>query len=39
MGWDRLLVGGGGQVRIHVQSMQQTRGSGGMLRQEISLFY
>ena len=28
MGWDGLL-GGGGQVHIHVQSMWQTRMSGG----------
>ena len=32
MGWDGLLGGGGGgQVHNHVQSMQQTGGSGGML--------
>ena len=34
-----IISGGGGQVRIHVQSMQQTRGSGGMLPKEISIFY
>ena len=30
-----LLGGGGGQVCIYVQSMWQTRGSGGMLPREI----
>ena len=30
--------GGGGEVHICMQSMWQTRGSGGMLPQEISFY-